>query len=66
MITWANFVVIQERNQDLQRRGEKERFIRQMLAASREDHQIGRPRKLWIVSGSILPMQLQKIIDLAG
>lgn len=66
MITWADYMVIQERNQDLQRRAEKERFIRQMATNCKESHQDSHTRKLPIRSDDTLLSRLQKIIDLAG
>jgi hypothetical protein len=66
MITWADYVVIQERNQDMRRRAKKERFIRQMMADCKESNQDIHTRELQIISDDTLLSRLQKIIDLAG
>jgi hypothetical protein len=65
MITWADYMVIQERNQDLRRQAEKERFIRQIMTNCQKGNQAAHPRKLQVISDDTLLLQLQKIIDLA-
>lgn len=66
MIIWADIVAVQERNQDLRYRAEKERQIKQMMADCKEQDQIIRFGQLRDISPDVIPAQIQKVIDLSG
>jgi hypothetical protein len=66
MITWADIVAIQERNQELRCRAEKERQIKQMMAVCKEQDQPIRFGPLRAISHDFIPAQIQKVIDLSG